>query len=97
MSIALDAGASDFNTEKDSYEITTEPADFEKVKKAVVDAGLAPESAEVTRIPSAMVKVNGVAEAKSVLALVEALEEHEDVQNVYSNLDVPDEVLQQLS
>lgn len=97
MTIALDAGASDFNAEKDSYEITTEPADFDKVKKAVQDAGIATETAEVTFIPSATVKVAEASVAKSILALVEALEEHEDVQNVYSNFDIPDEILNQLA
>ena len=95
MTIALDAGASDFNTEKDSFEITTEPHDFENVKKAVADAAVATESAEITQIPSATVKL-GLNDAKNVLALIEALEENEDVQNVYSNIDVSDEVLQQL-
>lgn len=96
MTIALEAGASDFNTEKDNYEIITEPHDFEKVKKAVTDAGLKPDSAEVTKLPSAMVKLS-VSDAKAVLALLETLEEHEDVQNVYSNADISDEVLQELS
>jgi YebC/PmpR family DNA-binding regulatory protein len=96
MTIALDAGASDFNTTKDSYEITTEPHDFEKVKKALLDAKITPESAEVTMIPQATVKIVG-ADAKNVLALVEGLEEHEDVQHVYANFDIPDEVLQSLA
>jgi YebC/PmpR family DNA-binding regulatory protein len=95
MGIALDAGASDFTLEKDHYEIITEPHDFENVKKAITDAKVAQESAELTRIPSAMVKL-GLNEAKSALALIEALEDHDDVQNVYSNIDVSDEVLQQL-
>ncbi len=94
MTIALDAGAVDFNTREDSYEITTEPHDFEKVKKAITDAGINPESAEVTMIPQASVRV-GSGDAKSLLALIEALEEHEDVQNVYANFDIPDEVLKE--
>jgi YebC/PmpR family DNA-binding regulatory protein len=96
MTIVLDAGASDFVSEKESYEITTEPQDFEKVKKAVVDAGIPTESAEITMLPSATVKLN-VNDAKSVLNLIDALEDHEDVQNVYTNSDISDEVLQQLS
>ena len=95
MGIALDAGASDFTAEKDNYEIVTEPHDFENVKKAITDAKVAQESAELTRIPSATVKL-GLNEAKTALALLEALEDHDDVQNVYSNIDVSDEVLQQL-
>jgi YebC/PmpR family DNA-binding regulatory protein len=97
MTIALDAGASDFSSEKDSYEITTEPHDFEKVKKAVVDAGIATESAEVTRVASATVKVSEAGAAKNVLGLVEALEDHEDVQNVYANFDIPDELLKEIA
>ena len=97
MSIALDAGASDFNLSGDVYEITTEPQDFENVKKAVTDAGLKTESAEVTRIPSATVKVAVLNDAKAVMGLVETLEEHDDVQNVYSNFDIPDEILQELA
>lgn len=95
MTIALDAGASDFLSEKDGFTVTTEPADFEKVKKALADAKVATESAEVTMVPQATVKLD-LAQTKSVLALVEALEDHDDVQNVYSNLDIPDEVMQQL-
>lgn len=95
MSIALDAGASDFNVEKDNYEITTEPHDFEAVKKALVDAKIPAESAEVTQIAQNNVKLVAQ-EAKSVLSLLEALEESEDVQNVYSNLDISDEILKEL-
>ena len=97
MSIALDAGASDFVAQKDCYEVTTELHDFEAVKKAIQDAGIAVESAEVTRIPSATVKVSDPGIAKNVMGLVESLEEHEDVQNVYANFDIPDEILQSLA
>ncbi len=95
MTVALDAGASDFSAEKNHYEITTEPHDFENVKKAVVDAQILLESAEITKIPSATVTLSAV-DAKAVLALLESLEEHEDVQNVYSNAEFSDEVLQEL-
>ena len=97
MSIVLDAGASDFNVSGDLYEISTEPHDFENVKKALVEAAIKTESAEVTKIPSALVKVAGANLAKSVMGLIEALEEHEDVQNVYANFDIPDEIFQELS
>ena len=96
MTIALDAGASDFNSDKDSYDIITEPQDFEKVKKAVTDAKVSQESAEITMIPSTTVKL-AVSDAKSVFALVESLEDHEDVQHVYANFDIPDEMLQELA
>lgn len=97
MTIALDAGASDFNAEGDSYEITTEPNDFEKVKKAITDAKIAIERGEVTRIPSATVKVADLTAAKAVTALMEALEDNEDVQNVFANFDIPDEILKDLA
>ncbi len=95
MTIALDAGASDFAAEKEEYEVTTEPHDFEKVKKAIQDAGIPIESAEVTKIPQSTVKISKVAEAKAVLGLVEALLDHEDVQNVYANFDIPDEIMKE--
>jgi YebC/PmpR family DNA-binding regulatory protein len=97
MGIALEAGASDFAATEEFYEISTEPNDFEKVKKAVTDAGIVPESAEVTKMAANMVKVTDVAQARSILALVEGLEDHDDVQNVYSNFDIPDNILQELA
>lgn len=96
MGLSLDAGASDFVAEKDVYEITCEPHDFEKLKKAFGDAKVSLQSAEVTRIPSATVKISTAHDAKQVLALVDALEESEDVQNVYANFNIPDELLQEL-
>ncbi len=97
MTLALDNGASDFVTTDDSYEISTEPHDFEKVKKAITDAGITPESADVTKIAANTVKVTELSVAKSALALIEALEEHDDVQNVYSNIDIPDNIMQELA
>jgi len=79
MTIALDAGASDFSSDKDAYEITTEPQDYEAVKKAVDDAKIPTQSAEVTKIPQNTIKLSA-GEAKTVLGLMDAIEEHEDVQ-----------------
>ena len=97
MSLALDAGAADFVAQKETYEIVAEPHDFEKLKKALADAKIATESAEITGIPSATVKIAELSAAKNALGLVDALEENEDVQNVYANFDIPDEMLQQIS
>ena len=91
MEIALNAGASDFAA-ADSYEITTEPQDFEAVKKALTDAGIAAESAELTKLPQSLAKVTAE-QAKSTMNLLEALEDNEDVQNVYSNVDIPDDMV----
>ncbi|MDD5423449.1 MAG: YebC/PmpR family DNA-binding transcriptional regulator [Candidatus Omnitrophota bacterium] len=94
MGIALDAGAEDLVTEDENYAVKTGPADFFKVKKALEDKTVKIESAEVTLIPKSTVKVLGD-EAKKVLDLVEALEEHDDVQNVYANFDIPDDMLKE--
>ncbi len=94
MNIILEAGAEDMKSEKEAYEISTTPADFEAVKKAIEDKGIKIQSAEVTMTPSSTIKIAGP-EAKTVLELVESLEDHEDVQHVYSNFDIPDEMLEE--
>ena len=93
MGIVLDAGAQDMQTEEDVYAVTTEPKDLETVRKALEGNKIKPLSAEITMIPSTAVKLEGE-KAKQVLGLVEALEEHDDVQNVYANFDIPDEMLE---
>jgi YebC/PmpR family DNA-binding regulatory protein len=93
MSVALDAGAEDIRSDDPTlFEIITAPADFEKVKKAMVDAGLTPSFAEVTFLPQTYIRLEGK-EAEQMLRLMEALEDHDDVQNVYANFDIPDEVM----
>ncbi len=96
MSIALEAGAEDFKSDEKNYEITTSAQDFEKVKQAIQDKNIKWQDAEVTMIPSSTVKVTG-GDAKQVLALIDALEEHDDVQQVYANFDIPDEVMEQIA
>lgn len=96
MDIALEAGAEDLKSEGDSYEITTAVADFEKVKKALSDKNIKFDMAEITMIPTTVIKLAGQ-DAKMVLSLVESLEEHEDVQSVFANFDIPDEILQEAS
>ncbi|TRZ49166.1 YebC/PmpR family DNA-binding transcriptional regulator [bacterium] len=94
MDIVLEAGAEDMKYDDKNYEITTAPADLEKVKQVLGQKGIKFQDAEVTMIPSSTIKVTG-GDAKQVLALVEDLEEHDDVQNVYANFDIPDEILEQ--
>lgn len=92
----LDAGAEDVKSDDStSFEVVTSAGNLEKVKNAMKAANIPFVSAEVTMIPSSQVKVAGDA-AKQLLTLVEALEEHDDVQNVYDNSDIPDEVLEQM-
>lgn len=92
ISIALDAGAQDMETQEESYAITTDPKDFETVRKALEDSNIQPKSAEVTMLPKSTIELKGE-DARQILALVEALEDNDDVQNVYANFDVPDEVI----
>lgn len=90
MDLVLEAGAEDMTVQDDVYEITTDPSSFEAVRSAIEARQIAMKSAEVTMIPTTTVKVTG-SEAKNVLALVDALEDYEDVQNVYANFDISDE------
>ena len=92
MTLVLDAGAEDMQLEDDNFVITTALSDFEKVKKALEDAGVPTELAEITMIPQTYVKLDGK-EAQQMLRLVETLEDNDDVQNVYANFDIPEEIM----
>lgn len=96
LNIILEAGADDMRTEDDYYDITTSFENFEGVKKAIEDKGLKINNASVQLLPQNTVRVEGK-EAEQVLRLMEALEEHDDVQNVYANFDIDDSVLAQLN
>jgi len=96
MTIALDAGAEDFKSDEKNYEIFTSVQDFEKLKQIIQEKGIKWQDAEITMIPSSAIKVIGN-EAKQVLALIDTLEEHDDVQQVYANFDIPDEILEQVA
>ena len=85
MDIVLNAGADDMVVEDENYGIKTPPADFFKVKKALEDQKIAIESADIELIPKSTVKVTGQ-DAKRVINLVNSIEEHDDVQNVYHNM-----------
>lgn len=93
MGIVLDAGAQDMQTEEDVYAVTTDVKDLEAVRKALENNKIKTKSSEITMIPSTVIKLEGET-AKQVIGLVEALEEHDDVQNVYANFDIPDELLE---
>ena len=92
----LDAGADDVNTEGETYEILTPPGRLEAVKEALAAKNVPIQSAELTKISSIQVPLTEK-DAESVLRLVDALEDHADVQKVYANFNVPDEVLTRLS
>ncbi len=94
--IALDAGADDVTTEDSELVVVTPPEAFEPVKSAIQGAGLAYENAEITMIPQNSIKIEG-REAENMIRLMEALEDSDDVQNVYSNFDVSEELMLSLA
>lgn len=96
IELALEAGADDVNTDGETYEVLTPPAKFEAVKEALAAKGVATSSAELTKLASVQVPLSEK-EAQSVLKLVDALEDHDDVQKVYANFSIPDEILARLS
>jgi YebC/PmpR family DNA-binding regulatory protein len=93
FALALDAGASDLKRLDPYFEITAVPHDLEGVRRALESRGVPIQSAEVTYVPQSTVRLEGK-DAQQVLRLVEGLEELDDVQHVYANFDIPDEVLE---
>jgi len=96
MEVALEAGAEDVEPGEGGFTVTTAPGDLRAVRAAFDQAGIAYDAAEVTMVPSMSVPLERDA-AVRVLRLLDALEDLDDVQNVYANFDIPDEVMQQLA
>ena len=90
MMIALDAGAEDFKAEDDSFEITAAPEDFDAISQALEENNIETVESEITMIPDTTVKVEGK-DAEKMQTLTDMLEEHDDVQNVYSNYEMDEE------
>lgn len=95
MSIALDAGAADMKNDpgETNYEVITEPENMNSVKEALEKNGIKIAVAEVTMLPKNYVKIEDQKSAEKMIKLMDALEEHEDIQNVYANFDIPDELM----
>jgi YebC/PmpR family DNA-binding regulatory protein len=91
---AADGGAEDVELDGSSFQITCAPEDLAAVRAAVESAGFAVESAELTLVPKTTVEVGDESSAKKILRLIDALEENEDVQDVYANFDIPERVLE---
>lgn len=87
MELALDAGAEDFKADAQGFEILTDPAHFEAVHKQLEAKGIKPAVAEITALPEVLVPVSGESGSSAVSKLLEALEDHDDVKEVYSNAD----------
>jgi len=96
MTIAIDAGAEDVKQDDINFEVLTSVQDLENVKQAIQAKGIKWQVAELTMLPSSTVKVTGN-DAKQILQVVEALEDHDDVQDVYANFDIPDDILEQIA
>ena len=90
--IAVEGGADDYRQSEDVWEITCEPAALEPLREAFAAAEIEPQSAELSMVPANTVTVDS-AHGKKVLNLMEALEDQDDVQNVYANFDIPDDVM----
>jgi YebC/PmpR family DNA-binding regulatory protein len=96
MDAILELGADDMVSVGDCFEVTTAAADMAKVRDALTEKGYTMESAEVAQVPTTSMSVDEDT-ARKVLSLLESLEEHDDVQNVYSNLDLSDELMEKLA
>jgi YebC/PmpR family DNA-binding regulatory protein len=97
LEVALEAGADDVVTSEDQFEVHTDPAAFESVKQAFDDQELRYSMAEITMLPKNTVKIDDESVAIQVLRLMEAIEDADDVQQVYANFDIPDAILQRIT
>jgi len=95
MEIALEAGADDIKEDADNFEITCDPAVYQDVAKALAGAGIEPEVGQITRVPQNTVDLDADA-ARKVLKLIERLDDHDDVQNVSANFNIPDDVMAEI-
>lgn len=96
MELVLEAGAEDLKTEGEQFEVITDPNDFLTVSEAVTNAGIDMDESEITMIPDLIVEVTELKQAESIMRFVDALEELDDVQDVYTNFDISDDVAAQL-
>jgi len=94
---AADAGADDVQDLGESWQVTTPPTDLHAVRTEIEGAGITVKSSDLTMIPTTTVALDAEAAAKSVLRLMDALEDHDDVEAVYANFDIPDSVLEAVS
>jgi YebC/PmpR family DNA-binding regulatory protein len=95
MLTALDAGAEDLADEGEAWRVTTPPTELHRVRTAIEEAGMTVAEADLTMQPTSTVSVDSAEAAKKVLRLVDSLDDHDDVQNVFANFDITDDVLEQ--
>jgi len=94
MELTVEAGAEDIKIEENEFEVITTPEEFDRIKQFFDKAGLKYERAEITMICQNVVKITDKNQAERILKLMDALEDHDDVQKVYANFDIPDEILE---
>jgi YebC/PmpR family DNA-binding regulatory protein len=97
MLVAADAGAEDVQDLGEEWQVTTPPTELHAVRTAIEAAGMAVRSSDLTMIPTTTVALDNEGQAKTVLRLMDALEDHDDVEAVYANFDIPDAVLEAVS
>jgi len=96
MNIVLEAGGEDLKDDGENWEIVTEPSSYEGVVEAVKKAGVTPSSASVTMVPQNYIKLEG-SNAHTMIRLIEALEDHDDVQHVHANFDIDQKILEEVA
>jgi transcriptional/translational regulatory protein YebC/TACO1 len=96
LALALEAGAEDVKVDEKAFEVITDPHDFETVKRALADAKIEPSLSEVTFVPQNYVKLEEKS-AEQMLKLMEILDEHDDVQKVHANFDIPSEIMEKVA
>ncbi len=96
MMLVLEAGAEDLKTDGEQFEVITDPADYDTVSDAITKAGIDMAESEITLIPDMLTEVTDAEQARSIMRFIEALEELDDVQDVYSNFDISDEIAAEL-
>lgn len=94
MMVALEHGAEDLADEGDTWRLTCEPTDLNGLRDALESSGIEFENADLTMLPTSTVEITDASDAKAVLRLIDALDDNDDVQDVFANFDMPDEVLQ---
>jgi YebC/PmpR family DNA-binding regulatory protein len=97
MEIALNAGADDMQNTGEVYEITCDPAAYEQLKEALKGREIPTQVAEISMVPQNAVQINDAAVAKRIISLMNAFEDHDDVQNTYANFNISDEIMAAIS
>ena len=94
MMVALEHGGDDLVDEGDTWRLTCEPTDLNGLRDALEENGVAFESADLTMLPTSTVEITSASDAKAILNMIDILDDNDDVQDVYANFDMPDDILQ---